>query len=109
MKNRLGLKVLFLGMSIYMAWLVFATASVSSLAEVEMTPWFRTTLIDFYLNTTVLAAWVIYKERTLAAKTLWILGFVMTGAVAVCLYVFVQLCILKPGESLDNVVLANKK
>lgn len=93
------LKLLFLSICATMTYLVIATSIKSNLFEVSIDePWFTTTLIDFYLNIIILSAWVIYKEKTVLSRVLWILGFVLTGAVATSLYVVVQLYQLKPGQ-----------
>ena len=93
-------------MSIYMAYLVVSTSLKSNLFEVRIDePWFTTTLIDFYLNIIILSAWVIYKEASTVSRFLWIAAFVCTGAIATHLYVLVQLLKLRPGDSLNKVLL----
>ena len=104
--KRTLLTILFGGMSAYMAYLVYSTAQQSNLMTLKIEePWFKTTLIDFYLNTVVLCAWVIYKERTWISRALWIIGFLCTGAVAVCLYVVVQISRVKPEEPFEYVLI----
>lgn len=108
MKKLILLRTLFIFIAFYMTWLVFSTAQQSSLWAVSLEePWFRTTLIDFYLNMIILITWVIYKERSIIARSVWILAFITTGAIATAVYVAVQFFKLKPGESFDKVVLAN--
>lgn len=103
--KRTLLKILFGFISAYMAYLVYITSQQSNLTTLKIEePWFKTTLIDFYLNTIVLSAWVIYKERTIVSRVLWIIGFVCTGAIAVGLYVVVQISRVKPNESFDYVL-----
>ena len=103
--KRTLLITLFLAISLAQTWLVIDTATKSNMFELSITePWFKTLLIDFYFNTIILSAWVIYKERSVLSKVLWVAGFWLTGATATALYVVVQLWKLKPGDSLDKVL-----
>lgn len=65
----------------------------------------RATLFDFYTNTVVLFAWVVYKDRSLGVKALWLILFVGLGSIAVTFYVLLQLFKLKQGEGIDKVLL----
>lgn len=107
--NRAILKILFGGMSVFMIYLVIDTSLKSNMfqlpAEVVHEPWFQTTLVDFYFNTVILAAWVIYKEANRLKAALWVIAFVCLGSIATCFYVLRQLMILKHDEPFDNVLL----
>lgn len=106
-----GLKVLFGGMSLYMVYLVVVTSMRSNMfqlpADVINEPWFQTTLVDFYFNIVILAAWVVYKESHWGKAAFWILGFIFLGSIATCFYVFLQLLRLRPSDSFDKVLLRN--
>lgn len=106
MTKRITLIIFFSAICIAQTWLVIDTAGKSNMFALDISePWFKTLLIDFYFNTIILSAWVIYKERSITARVLWIAGFWLTGATATALYVVVQLIKLKPGESFDSVLL----
>lgn len=106
MTKKTLLLIFFIAISITQTALVIHTAGQSNMFAVDMTePWFKTLLIDFYFNTIILSAWVIYKEKGIAARVLWIAGFWLTGATATALYVAVQIWKLRPGESFASVLL----
>ncbi len=107
------LKMLFGFMATFMFYLVIATSLKSDLfalpAAVVTEPWFHTTLVDFYFLVTILAVWVIYKERSLIRSISWIIAFICLGSIAAALYVFVQLMQLKQGDSFEKVLLPREQ
>ncbi|KAH9611556.1 hypothetical protein KSS87_019275 [Heliosperma pusillum] len=44
-----------------------------------LSPWMTATLVDFYINVTVLAVWVCYKESSWIAAALWVILVVCFG------------------------------
>ncbi len=50
--------------------------------------WGRVTLIDIYIGFFIMIAWMLFRERSVVAKVLWTLSFLVTGNVAICLYLF---------------------
>ena len=107
-----SLKILFLGLSLYMVYLVINTSIKSNLVEVwnelGAQPWMTTTLVDFYFNITIISAWVIYREGNWLKSILWIIGFILLGSIATAFYVFLQLCQLKPGDNLSKAFLEKR-
>ncbi|HTP13709.1 MAG TPA: DUF1475 family protein [Bacteroidota bacterium] len=103
------LKILFGALCAYMMYVVVTTSLESNLLQewshLGSIPWMTATLKDFYTNTVVLFAWVAYKERSVALKTLWLVLFVCLGSIAVTFYVLLQLFRLKPGEGIETVLL----
>ncbi|MBP9853947.1 MAG: DUF1475 family protein [Candidatus Omnitrophica bacterium] len=103
------LKLLFGSMALFMLYLVIVTSMKSDLfhlpSEVVNEPWFQTTLVDFYFLVTILSVWVIYKEKTVLTRILWILAFICLGSIGASLYVLVQFMRLKDGEGLEQVLL----
>ncbi len=108
-KIRIILKILFGSMAVFMMYLVIVTSMKSNMfqlpAAVVNEPWFQTTLVDFYFLVTILSVWVIYKEKTVLARILWIVAFICLGSIGACLYVFIQFMRLKNGEGLEQVLL----
>ncbi len=106
------LKVLFLGLSLAMVYLVIVTSMASNLfqlpAVVVNEPWFKTTLVDFYFNITIFSVWVVYKEAQWLRSLLWILAFILLGSIATCFYVFLQFVTIKKEEGLEAVLLRRK-
>ncbi|KAJ7523550.1 hypothetical protein O6H91_18G054000 [Diphasiastrum complanatum] len=56
-----------------------------------LTPWMKATLIDFYVNIILLAAWVWYKESTWGLRIIWTLLLIGFGSVTTSWYVAIQL------------------
>ena len=50
--------------------------------------WGRVTLIDIYIGFLIMIGWMLFRERTVASKILWTVAFLVTGNVAICLYLF---------------------
>ena len=108
----ISLKIFFLGLSLFMVYLVINTSIKSNLIEVwnelGAQPWMTTTLVDFYFNITIISAWVIYREGNWGKSTLWIMGFIVLGSIATAFYIFLQLTQLKPGDGIEKVLLRKK-
>ncbi|KAK9740782.1 hypothetical protein RND81_03G059800 [Saponaria officinalis] len=67
-----------------------------------LSPWMTATLVDFYINVTVLAVWVCYKESSWFAAALWVVLLVCFGSITTCLYISIQLFLLTAEESADD-------
>ena len=106
------LKILFLFLSLTMVYLVVGTSLKSNLMQalprLNAEPWFVTTIIDYYFNVAILAAWVVYKEKKIIRAFLWIMAFIVLGSIASCFYVFLQLISLRREESWGSVLLRSK-
>lgn len=103
------LKLFFGLLSVGMIVLVVITCLQSDMFHlpdsVVNEPWFRTTLVDFYFNISIISAWAIYKEANVLRSVLWVLSFVFLGSIATCFYVFLQLSRWRPGDSFGKVLL----
>jgi hypothetical protein len=97
------LKYVMAGLGLFMLYTTVVTSLESNLVAEWSTlaaiPWMRATLIDFYINIAVIFLWVVYKERTLGARLIWLVLLLTTGSMAATAYVVIQLHRLKPGES----------
>lgn len=102
------LKFLFLGISLFMAYLAIRTSMQSDMFHLPSVvlnePWFRATLVDFYFNITIISAWVIYKENNLFRSVAWIFSFILLGSIATAFYVFLQLNRLKEGQNVKDLL-----
>jgi hypothetical protein len=102
------LKYLFLGISLFMAYLAIRTSCQSDMFHLPVVvlnePWFKTTLVDFYFNITIISSWVIYKENNLFRSILWIVAFVLLGSIATAFYVFLQLKGLGRGQTIEEIL-----
>ena len=110
--SRTALKALFFGMSMFMIYLATITSIKSDMFHlspiVTNEPWFRTTLVDFYFNITIISAWVIYKEANWLRSLGWTVAFIVLGSIATAFYVFLQLAASKEGEGIEMVLLRRK-
>ncbi|CAN8312957.1 unnamed protein product [Cochlearia groenlandica] len=66
------------------------------------TPWFSTTIVDFYILTVPLAVWIVYKESTWFGSILWTVLLILFGSLTTCVYLFVQLMKLTTQEASED-------
>ena len=103
------LKILFSILCLYMIYVTVTTSLESNLlkewSNLAQIPWMAATLKDFYINVTVIFAWVAYKERSVGSKILWLVLLVGLGSIATTAYVLLQLFRLQPGEGIERVLL----
>jgi Protein of unknown function (DUF1475) len=103
------LKVLFSILFLWMCYVVITTSINSSLFKewdfLGSIPWMRATLWDFYTNVTVIFLWIVYKEKLIALKIIWLILLVALGSIATCAYILIQLFKLKPGEGVKELII----
>lgn len=95
------LKAVFIGLGCLMVATLICTISIdgSPFRKDLLTPWMISTLVDFYINDIILAAWVCYKESSWLAAVLWVILLACLGSAATCLYIAVKLYMLPAEES----------
>jgi hypothetical protein len=49
--------------------------------------WGRVTIIDLYLALGAIGSWIAWRERSVARTSVWIVALVLTGSIAVGVYV----------------------
>lgn len=102
------LKIVFSILLVWMCYKVIGTSLESNLFKewdfLGSIPWMRATLWDFYANIFVIYLWIVYKERSLPIKILWLILLFCLGSIATCIYVLIQLFTLKPGEDVAELV-----
>lgn len=100
------LKVIFGLLFIWVCYMVITTSLQSNLFKewdyLGSIPWMRATLWDFYANVSVIYLWVCYKEKSIAAKIIWLVLLVLLGSIASTAFVLIQLFRLKPHEGLKE-------
>jgi hypothetical protein len=103
------IKYISLLLGLLMLYTTIETSIASNLLEEWPTlvaiPWMQATLIDFYINIAFIFLWVVYRERTLAAKTGWLVALVCLGSMATAAYVFLQARSLGEGDGLEKMFL----
>lgn len=97
---------------IYIVYTVISTSLESNLFKewdfLASIPWMKATLVDFYINTVVIFAWMAFRENKWSVRMLWLVGFVFLGSIATTLYVLIQLLSLKKDEPVINAFLLKK-
>jgi len=105
------LRILFSAVFVFITYKVIDTSLKSNLFDewdyLAGIPWMRVTLWDFYANVLVLSIWVCYKESKVLSKILWVLGLILFGSIATCVYVLVQLFKLKSTDPLTKLFAKN--
>jgi hypothetical protein len=67
-------------------------------------PWFVATLFDAYFGFLTFYVWVAWKERTLAARLVWLVGILVLGNIAMATYALAQLFRVPATASLADVL-----
>ena len=102
------LKVVFIAILIWVTYQVVMTSLESNLFKewdfLGSIPWMRATLWDFYANLFVIYLWVLYKERSIGIKLLWLVLLFCLGSIGTCIYMLIQLFKLKPGEGVQELI-----
>lgn len=104
---------LFTILFIYITYTVVSTSIQSNLFTewnfLASIPWMKATLVDFYINTIVIFAWMSFRENSWAVRIVWLILFVLLGSMATTIYVLIQLFKLKDGEPVQNAFLIKTK
>jgi hypothetical protein len=104
-----GLKVLFAAILAVMLYLTveasLAQGVLAGGAELWPNPWFRATLADAYCGFLTFYAWVFYRERSWAARGLWLVLILALGNIAMSVYVLARLVRLPAGAGLELLLL----
>jgi hypothetical protein len=102
------LKVFLILVWIFMVYMVVSTSLESSLFKewdfLGSIPWMRATLWDFYANVLVIYLYVLYREKRITIKIMWLILFFCLGSIATIAYVLIQLFGLKPGQGIDAIM-----
>jgi hypothetical protein len=104
-----ALKVFFSILFLWMCYTVINTSIHSNLFKewdfLGSIPWMRATLWDFYANVCVICLWMLYKEKNIAFKIIWLILLVTLGSIASCAYVLSQLFRLKPEDGVKELLI----
>ena len=97
---------------LWMVYIVITTSLESSLFKewdfLGAIPWMRATLWDFYANVLVIYLWVLYREKNIAIKVLWLILFFCLGSIGTIGYVLIELFRLKDGQGLGHLLQTKK-
>lgn len=93
---------------LWMVYIVISTSLESSLFNewdfLGAIPWMRATLWDFYANVLVIYLFVLYREKSVFIKILWLGLFFCLGSIATIGYVLIELSRLKDGEGVEKIL-----
>jgi hypothetical protein len=68
-------------------------------------PWFIATLFDCYFGFLTFYLWVAYRETSWVARTLWLIGILALGNIAMSAYMLLALWRLPADASIDRLLL----
>jgi hypothetical protein len=68
-------------------------------------PWFIATLFDCYFGFLTFYLWVAYRETSWLARTLWLVGILALGNIAMSAYMLRALWRLPADASIDRLLL----
>jgi hypothetical protein len=74
-------------------------------AEVIGHPWMIATLFDAYWGFLTFYCWMVYKERSWAARLGWLIGVLLLGNIAMAVYALIQLFKVPTTASIEDVLL----
>lgn len=102
----------FILLFIYIVYTVISTSLESNLFSewdfLASIPWMKATLVDFYINTVVIFAWMSFREKKWPVRILWLILFVFLGSIATTFYVLIQLFKLEKDEPVVNAFLMKR-
>ncbi|WP_420467031.1 DUF1475 family protein [Panacagrimonas sp.] len=93
---------------------VWATGHISIVPAIQdllqrpsegYTPWLVATLIDAYFGFLWFWLWIAYKETSWASRTIWLLLVLLTGNMAMAVYMLIQLWKLPPNPTAQDLLL----
>ena len=103
------LRVAYVGVILTMfavtAWASSRVALWETPREVVLHPWFIATLFDTYFAFLIFYAWVAYKETSVVARVLWLLGILLLGNLAIGAYMLIQLFRVPATASIEDLLL----
>ncbi|MCP1677016.1 hypothetical protein J2T57_004190 [Natronocella acetinitrilica] len=104
-----GLRLFFAAVLVAMvAIILFASADRGigeALADLGRDPWVQAALMDAYFGFLTIWLWMAYKEPTWLRRIGWLIAVLLTGNVAIAIYLLIQLFSLRPGDGIEALLL----
>ena len=66
--------------------------------------WFRATLIDLYCGLLLFYLWIAWRERTAAARVVWLILLITLGNMATAAYLLLQLHSWRPSDGIAELL-----
>ena len=103
------LKIIFSFILVTMLW-VTTWASLelilfTHLPTLVKDPWVIATLFDAYYGFITFYLWVCYKENSMIARLLWLIGIMLLGNIAMAIYMLIELFKLDKDSTLTDLVI----
>ncbi len=90
------------------AWASSHVALWDTPRAVATHPWFIATLFDTYFAFLTFYAWVVYKETSTVARSLWLLAILLLGNIAMAVYMLNQLFRLPTDSKIEALLLRKR-
>lgn len=68
-------------------------------------PWFIATLFDAYWGFLTFWCWVVYKEVSWVARSVWLIAILLLGNIAMAVYALIQLFTVPLDAKIEDVLL----
>ncbi|MBK6604041.1 MAG: DUF1475 family protein [Leptospiraceae bacterium] len=68
-------------------------------------PWVIATLFDAYYGFITFYLWVCYKENSMIARLLWLIGIMLLGNIAMAIYVLIELFKLDKDATMTDLLI----
>lgn len=103
------LRLLFAIVLVSMLWVTTWTSLHQPLGEFARSatfrePWVLATLLDAYWAFITFFVWVAWRERSLAARALWLVSILLLGNLATAAYLLRELCSVPARTSLGELL-----
>lgn len=110
MKNKLVLFFSFVlvAMLIVTTWASLQENVIVGAMKLFQEPWGIATLADTYFGFLTFYIWVLYKEQSLASKTVWLILILTLGNIAMAIYALLQIRKSK-SMTFESIVLKSTK
>ena len=105
---RIAFTLVLIAMSGVTTWASNSVALWKMPREVATHPWFIATLFDTYFAFLTFWAWVAYKEKSLVARLVWLVGILVLGNFAIAAYMLRELFRVPGDAKLETVLLRRK-
>ena len=97
-----------IGVSVWATGHVSIVPAIQNLLEnpaAGFNPWFVATLFDAYFGFLWFWAWIAYKETGVGARLGWLIALLLTGNIAMAVYMLIQLGRLPPNATAKDLLL----
>ena len=107
------LKVFFIVVLVSMlgvtSWASTECALWKTPREVVTHPWFIATLFDTYWGFLTFYCWVFYKEASWVSRTVWLVGILLLGNIAMAVYALMKLIRLPAKATAEDFLLRRSR